>query len=58
MKKAIGKYTRETISQSHEDADKYTAEHPMFKYYGLKVSRNGKVATLYACDNYEEAQDI
>lgn len=45
-------------AESQKVADAYTKAHPKFKYFGMKLSRNGQAATLYACDNFNEAMDI
>ena len=60
MKIAIGKFTDQSTvrEESKKVANAYTEKHPEFKYFGMKISRNGKVATLYACDNFDEAMDI
>lgn len=60
MKVKIGTFTDQSTvrEESKACADAYEKKHPAFKYFGMKVSRDGKKATLYACDNFDEAMDI
>lgn len=60
MKVKIGTFNESDIrlKKDKEVADSYKKEHPAFKYFGLKVAKNLKSATLYACDNFEEAMCI
>lgn len=60
MKVKLGTFNESDIlsKRDKEVADSYKKEHPAFKYFGLKVAKNLKSATLYACDNYEEAMSI
>lgn len=60
MKVKIGVFDEQQIrnKEDNECARCYELAHPDFKYFGMKISRNGKVATLYACDNFDEAMDI
>ena len=60
MKVKIGTFTDPLMvrEESRKCSEAYEKQHPQFKYFGMKISRNGTKATLYACDNFNEAMDI
>ena len=60
MKVKLGTFNESDIrlKKDKEVAESYKKEHPAFKFFGLKVSKDLKSATLYACDDFEEAMDI
>ena len=60
MKVKLGTFNESDIRLKKDKAvaDSYKKEHPDFKYFGLKVAKDKKSATLYACDNFAEAMSI
>ena len=60
MKVKIGVFRDQSTvrEESKKCAAEYEQAHPKFKYFGMKLNRKGDVATLYACDNFDEAMDI
>lgn len=60
MKVKIGKFNLDDIQKKKdkEIAESYKKDHPNFKYFGLKIAKDQKSATLYACDDFAEAMSI
>ena len=60
MKVKLGTFNESDIRLKKDKAvaDSYKKEHPDFKYFGLKVAKDKKSATLYACNNFPEAMSI